>query len=96
MSCATSTSLPKDVYVSLTPIDIPQWNGQAKNVGDIWRRTKGAHTETCALFTHPIGGEIRLDVDGERSRTEEGRNGMALVDLALEWKAQFQKKGWIS
>ena len=33
-------------------------------------------------------------VDGELLRSEAKRDGLALVDLALEWKAQFQEKGW--
>jgi hypothetical protein len=48
----------------------------------------------CELFTHPIGGELRLDVDGEMSRTEAGRDGKALLDLALTWGEQFKAKGW--
>ena len=43
---------------------------------------------------HPSGGEVRLDVDGEWTRGEAGRDGLALVDVALEWKAQFIEKGW--
>lgn len=27
-------------------------------------------------------------------RTEAKRDGLALVNLALEWKAQFEAKGW--
>jgi hypothetical protein len=46
------------------------------------------------LFSHPIGAEVRLDVDGEMSRTEAGRDGQALLDLALEWREQFEVKGW--
>lgn len=48
----------------------------------------------CHLWTHPSGGEARLTVDGEWHRGEAGRDGLALVDVALGWKQQFQAKGW--
>jgi hypothetical protein len=38
---------------------------------------------------------VRVTVDGELSRSEAKRDGLALVDLALDWKAQFQEKGWV-
>ena len=30
----------------------------------------------------------------EWHRGEAGRDGLALVELALDWKAQFETKGW--
>jgi hypothetical protein len=75
-------------------IRIPQWDGHARAMGDVWRLTKGARVAVCSLWTHPKGGEARVTVDGEWQRGEAGRDGLALVDLALEWKAQFQEKGW--
>lgn len=47
-----------------------------------------------ALWTHPKGGEARVTVDGEWQRGEAGRDGLALLDLALEWKQQLIEKGW--
>ena len=49
---------------------------------------------SCHLWTHPLGGEVRLEVDGDWVRGETQREGLALVDLALAWKAQFHGKGW--
>jgi hypothetical protein len=54
---------------------------------------KGKHTATCELWTHPVRGEIRLEAAGEFQRSEAARDGQALIDLAMEWKAQFEKKG---
>jgi hypothetical protein len=67
----------------------------AADVGELWRLTKGTHLAVCSLWTYPRGAEARLDVDGEMLRTQAGRYGMALVDVAGEWKAQFQEKGWL-
>jgi hypothetical protein len=67
----------------------------AADVGELWRLTKGTHLAVCSLWTYPLGSEARLDVDGEMLRTQAGRYAMALVDVAREWKAQFQEKGWL-
>jgi hypothetical protein len=62
-------------------INIPRWDGRAREVAEVWRLTKGSPVAVGALWTHPSGGEA-------------GRDGLALVNLALEWKAQFADKGW--
>lgn len=56
--------------------------------------TKGERVAACHLWTHPIGGEVRLTVDGDWVRGEANREAAALLDVALAWKAQFQEKGW--
>jgi len=55
---------------------------------------KGKRAAVCTLWTHPYGGEVRVTVSGDLVRSEAKRNGMALVDLAPEWKQQFVEKGW--
>jgi len=63
-------------------------------VGELWKLTKGSRVAVCTLSNHPIGAEIRCDVDGDLRQSQAGRDGLALLDLANEWKRQFQKKGW--
>jgi hypothetical protein len=75
-------------------IQIPQYYGRPKEAGELWRLTKGRRTAFCNLWTHPIGGEVRAGVDGELMRSEAGRDGTKLIDLALEWKRGFVEKGW--
>ena len=58
------------------------------------QRFKGSHLAVYFLWTHPKGGEARLTVDGEWHRGEAGRDGPALVDLALDWRTQFELRGW--
>ena len=43
----------------------------------------GKRFATCEPWTHPIGGEIRLEAAGEFQRSEAGRDGLALIDLAM-------------
>jgi hypothetical protein len=56
--------------------------------------TKGEKRARCALWTHPIGAELRVEAAGEFVRSEAGRDVLALVELATTWKSQFQEKGW--
>src|SRR5688500_17921825 len=66
-------------------INVPEWDGCARLVSELWTLRKGSRVAVCTLSTHPIGGEIRVSVDGEMQRTEAKRDGLALVDLALDW-----------
>jgi hypothetical protein len=60
----------------------------------VWTLRKDQRTATCELWTHPYGGEIRVEVSGELVRSEAGRDGLALIDLATSWRAGFLEKGW--
>jgi hypothetical protein len=75
-------------------INVPMWDGRPREAGELWTLRKGTRVASCHLWTHPYGGEVRATIDGELWRSEAGRDGMALVNLALGWKAQFQEKGW--
>jgi hypothetical protein len=75
-------------------VNLPEWDGCKRVVSELWTLRKGSRVAVCTLWTHPIGGEIRVTVDGEMQRTEAKRDGLALVDLALEWRKQFEGKGW--
>ncbi|MEO7891214.1 MAG: hypothetical protein ABIW19_14545 [Vicinamibacterales bacterium] len=75
-------------------VNLPLWDGHAREMGELWTLRKGSRVATCHLWTHPSTGEVRVTVDGEWQRGEAGRDGLALVELALEWKAAFIEKGW--
>jgi hypothetical protein len=75
-------------------VTIPLWDGGPRAVGEVWTLRKGERVASCHLWTHPTGGEARLTVDGEWQRGEALSDGLALVDLALEWRQQFEGKGW--
>ena len=75
-------------------INIPKFDGKPREVAEVWRLSKGNRSASCAIWTHPTRkGETRLTVDGELHRSEALHDGLALVDLALEWKQQFEAKG---
>ncbi len=78
----------------LASINFPPWNGEPRECGEVWTLHKGERVASCHLWTHPLGGEARLDVDGLWCRGETHAEGLALIDAALAWRAQFQAKGW--
>ena len=53
-------------------VNIPEFYNRPKEAGEVWRLRKGRRTAGCNLWTHPIGGEVRVTVDGEPVRSESG------------------------
>ena len=68
--------------------------GHAVKMGELWKLTKGSRVVVCSLWNHPIGAEVRCDVDGDMRQTKAGRDLVALLDESDKWKTQFQEKGW--
>ena len=76
------------------PIEIPEWDGKAKEAGEVWRLRKGKKEAVCTLWSHPMGGQARVTVGKELWRYEALVDATALKELALEWRWQFEEKGW--
>jgi hypothetical protein len=75
-------------------IKIPEYYERPQSVTRVWTLGKGKRKAICELWTHPIGGEIRVEVAGEFVRSEAGLDGLTLIDLAVQWRQQFVEKGW--
>jgi hypothetical protein len=75
-------------------IQIPEWDGKAKEAGEVWRLRKGKKEAVCTLWSHPMGGQARVTVGKELWRYEAQVDAETLIDLAREWKWQFEEKGW--
>jgi len=73
---------------------LPKWDGQARDLGEVWTLRKGSRVAVCRFTTHPIGGEVRLEIDGEMLRTGAEREWRPLLILATDWRDQFLEKGW--
>jgi hypothetical protein len=82
--------------MAFQPIHFLPWSGLPHDYGTLFDLRKGARRVVCTLWNHPIGGELRCEVDGELVRSQAGRDGMALFDCGMEWKRQFDEKGWTS
>lgn len=74
--------------------NVPMYDGQPREYNLIWTMTKGGKTARCAMWTHPIGAELRVSVGGELVNSEARRDILALVDMSVEWQKQFHDKGW--
>ena len=62
---------------------------------ELWTLSKGRRQASCSLWNHPVRkAELRCVVDGEIVQSHADNDGLALLDLAQEWNAQFQEKGW--
>jgi hypothetical protein len=73
---------------------VPAWRGSPVVIAELWKLTKGARVVCCTVTTHPIGAEIRCDVDGDLWQSRAGRDGLLLLDLANEGKTRLQQRGW--
>ena len=55
------------------------WNNQPTYLGDLFRVSKARGDKTlsavCKLWTHALGWEVRLEIDGDLQRGENARNG---------------------
>jgi hypothetical protein len=63
------------------------------SLGEIWRLTKGMRVAVCTLWNHPIGAEVRCNVDGDMRQTKASRDVGELLDEAHEWRKAFEAKG---
>jgi hypothetical protein len=76
------------------PFNPPAWTGHPIHIGDLWKLTTGDRVAVCSFWNHPLGAEIRCDVDGEMQQTKAGRELAALLDESDAWKRAFPEKGW--
>jgi hypothetical protein len=60
----------------------------------MWEVRKGVRVARCELWRHPIGWELRCDVDNETRQTAVQRLRDKAEDLAEDWKQAFEAKGW--
>jgi hypothetical protein len=57
---------------------------------ELWTLTKGKRVASCSYSGHPLGFELRCDVDGEMRRTQVFRE---LEPMKLEAHAWFEAFG---
>jgi hypothetical protein len=79
------------------PINVlqrPFWDGVPKELGMWWTLRKNAHEAICRMFSHALGWELRLDVDGQMMRTAVCRSQEDVLDASQEWREAWRTKGW--
>jgi len=76
-----------------------RWNGPPESLPDAFRMTKPkgnrVWTATCELWTHQLGWEPRLQIDGRGlSMTSVARNATEMAARVDEWQAAMVQGGW--
>jgi hypothetical protein len=70
------------------------WDGTPREQALMATLRKGPNEARCALWSHPLGWELRADVNGELLRPEAyGTEGDVLTNID-GWRRQFEKIGW--
>ena len=77
----------------------PFWTGPPERPPDAFRMTKpkADHTLTavCEVWTHPLGWELRLEIDGHGLQLSSVvRSARELQHTADHWHAAMIEKGW--
>ena len=62
--------------------------------GDMWHLHRSGKALRCALWTHPLGWELRVDAGAEMARTQVCRHQADVFKTAEAWKAEALQKGW--
>ncbi len=62
----------------------------------MWELRKGVRVARCEMWRHPLGWEVRVDVDSETRQTAVQRRRATAEDLAQDWQRLFAGKGWAS
>jgi hypothetical protein len=63
-------------------------------IGEVWILRKGTRGAGCTLWNHPLGWEMRCDVDGQMYQTKASRDINEVSDAAVQWRKAFEAKGW--
>jgi hypothetical protein len=66
-----------------------------------WTLTKKGHRAVCTIHAHPLGVEVRLDLDGELHRSEVIRCAVPVRELpahvltfVADWREKWVATGW--
>jgi len=76
----------------------PDRDGSSRDLGDCFRLKKfqgpGLKHARCRLFSHVLGFELRLEVDGELLRSEVCPERDAASLMFEAWRTELIKRGW--
>lgn len=69
------------------------WDGHPVELGDAWTLRKAQRLARCALYSYPLGWELRLMV-GELVRSQVCRTQDEILHTQENWKATMLERGW--
>ena len=61
----------------------------------VWAMSKGHRTAECRIVPHPIGFELRIDIDGDTRLTQAHRLEADADIHAATLEDQFIERGWV-
>ena len=73
------------------------WNGPEQlpdGFQAIMPRGPRTMTATCEVWTHPVGWELRLIIDGGTLMATVVASASEMRALVAAWRAAMQKHGW--
>jgi hypothetical protein len=86
--------------MALQVLQRPFWDGQPIKQAELMRLTKDRDGRTrvavLELWSHQVGWETRLLVDGEFQSSDVCRSQEAVFSLMEQLRDQFKAKGWTS
>ena len=83
-----------EVDMANAVFNMPPWDGEARPVAFVWRLIKCGREGRCRIWTHPSGGELRVDADGAFVCSETGADVARLIETAMVWRTHFERQGW--
>ena len=73
-------------------------NGRPVYLGALFRvrkmRGKKSLAAICKLWTHHLGWEVRLEINGDLQRSEVFRSEDDVLTAGEQWKAAMVDMGW--
>jgi hypothetical protein len=70
------------------------WDGTPREQAFVWLLQKGRSRARCALWSHPLGWELRVTINGELLRSQAYREADDVLSDVADWRQQFAAKGW--
>jgi hypothetical protein len=68
----------------------PAWTGEPVLIAELWTLHKTGRRASCTLWNHPIGAELRLDVEGRDRTSLAGADLEPLLDVSVRWNNELE------
>jgi hypothetical protein len=76
----------------------PSFDGPPVYVREAFRLSKTrsgqSRTAICEVWTHAVGWELRLSIDGDSHRISTARSVVEMAEKAEDWRETMIRTGW--
>jgi hypothetical protein len=69
------------------------WNGRSVQLNTLWTLSKRGKVAACALLTHQLGRELRVESD-DLLLTQVCRSDREIEEVSAGWRHAMLAKGW--